>query len=141
MTVQIKNKGDALGAINMTPMIDCVFLLLIFFLVATKFEEAERDMNVVLPSASEAMPMTAKPKELFINVLRSGQVVIAGQALSEDQLLGALQQASANNPGRQAVIIRADRHCEWEHVMSVMNSCNKAGLHDYKVTALQPAGA
>ncbi len=71
MTVAIK-KSTALGKLNLTPMIDVVFLLLIFFLVATRFEEQERELNVVLPQASEAMPLTAKPKELFVNVDREG---------------------------------------------------------------------
>ena len=44
MAVKI-DKGATTGGINMTPMIDCVFLLLIFFLVATKFEESEREQN------------------------------------------------------------------------------------------------
>jgi len=139
MAVQISNKADAFGGINMTPMIDCVFLLLIFFLVATKFEEAERDMSVKLPQASEAMPMTARPKELFINVTGEGRYKIAGLELSSEQVLAALRQAYANNPGKQVVIIRADRRCAWEYVMEVMNQCNKANIRDYRVTALDPS--
>ncbi len=137
MAVRIPNRGDVLSAINMTPMIDCVFLLLIFFLVATKFEEAEREMNVVLPQASEAMPMTARPKELFVNVTHDGRYIIASQELNPNQLLGTFQQAQANNPGRQTVIIRADKRCQWEYVMAVMNLCNKASIRDYRVTSTQ----
>ena len=44
MAVKIK-KGAALGALSITPLIDVVFLLLIFFLVATRFEEAERELS------------------------------------------------------------------------------------------------
>jgi biopolymer transport protein ExbD len=139
MAVRIPNRGDVLSAINMTPMIDCVFLLLIFFLVATKFEEAEREMNVVLPQASEAMPMTARPKELFVNVTHDGRYIVATQELNAKQLLGAFQQAHANNPGRQTVIIRADKRAQWEYVMAVMNLCNKASIRDYRVTSTQPS--
>ena len=53
MAVNI-DKGRALDSINMTPVIDMVFLLLIFFLVASQFAEEERSLEVVLPSASEA---------------------------------------------------------------------------------------
>ncbi|HEV3341901.1 MAG TPA: biopolymer transporter ExbD [Pirellulales bacterium] len=138
MTVKI-NKGRALDGINMTPMIDCVFLLLIFFLVATRFEELEREMPIVLPQASEAMPLTAKPKELFVNVDQHGKFIVRGEQLSAAGLLGALRQAAANNPGRQTVIIRADKRCVWEHVVEVMNLCNKAHIHDYRVTTAEPA--
>lgn len=139
MAVKI-DKGSS-GTINMTPMIDCVFLLLIFFLVATKFEEAEREMSVVLPQASEAMPLVSRPKELFVNVDRQGRFIVAGQTLSEEQLLAALEQAAANNPGRQTVIIRADKRSTWQYVMTVMNLCNKARIRDYRVTAAEPTEA
>jgi biopolymer transport protein ExbD len=137
MPVKI-NKGRALEGINMTPMIDCVFLLLIFFLVATRFEEMEREMNVVLPQASEAMPLTSKPKELFVNVDREGHFIVRGQQLTSPQLLSTFQRAAAINPGRQTVIIRADKRCVWEHVVEVMNLCNKANIRDYRVTTAEP---
>ena len=133
MTVAIK-KSSALGKLNLTPMIDVVFLLLIFFLVATKFEEQERELDVVLPQASEAMPLTAKPKELFVNVDREGRYVVNGQLLNEAALLATLEQAAASNPGRQTVIIRADKRCVWQYVVTVMNLCNKARIRDYRVT-------
>ena len=133
MPVAIK-KSTALGKLNLTPMIDVVFLLLIFFLVATKFEEEERELDVVLPQASEAMPLTAKPKELFVNVARDGRYIVNGQQLNDAALLGTLQQAAASNPGRQTVIIRADKRCVWQFVVNVMNLCNKARIRDYRVT-------
>src|ERR1700761_3767071 len=120
MSVKI-NKGRALDGINMTPMIDCVFLLLIFFLVATRFEELEREMPIVLPQASEAMPLTSKPKEVFVNVDQQGHFIVRSEHLTSAELLATLRQAATNNPGRQTVIIRADKRCIWEHVVEVMN--------------------
>ena len=138
MAVNIK-KGDVLGAINLTPMIDCVFLLLIFFLVATRFEEAEREMSVVLPQASEAMPITARPKELFVNVTAAGGFVVDGAELNEEQLLDVLVQAQANNPGRQKVIIRGDRGSPLEASVRVMDLCNRASIREYTLSTLPPA--
>jgi biopolymer transport protein ExbD len=142
MAVRI-DKGVASGSINMTPMIDCVFLLLIFFLVATRFEEekrelAEREMPVVLPQASEAVPLVARPKELFVNIDQQGHCFVGGRALTYPQLLEALRQAQADNPGRQTVIIRADKRCVWEYVVEAMNLCNKAQIRDYRVAVLDP---
>ena len=73
MAVNIR-KGNALGMLSLTPLIDVVFLLLIFFLVATRFERQDREMEMPLPDASEAMPLTETPRELFININR--QVII-----------------------------------------------------------------
>lgn len=131
MAVKI-DKGFAYGNINMTPMIDCVFLLLIFFLVATKFEEAERELPIVLPQASEARPLTSRPRELFVNVLRTGEFKINGQAVAVADLLAAVKQHHANNPG-DAVVIRADEGVEFKHVVAVMNACNQAEHSKYIV--------
>lgn len=133
MSVKIE-KGDALSNLSMTPLIDVVFLLIIFFLVATKFEEEEREMDVLLPEASEAMPLTSTPKEIFVNVDKDGTYYVAGKQLNEDGLLDVLREAADRNPGRQKVIIRADKQCVWQYVVAVMNQCNRAQIFDYTVS-------
>ena len=136
MAVKI-NKGNAAGLVNLTPMIDMVFLLLIFFLVATRFEEEERSLDVQLPQASEAMPLAAKPRELFVNVDAQGRYHVGGEFVDAAQLETLLGQSSVNNPGRQTVIIRADKRCIWQFVVTVMNLCNKANIRDYRVTTAE----
>ncbi|REK15838.1 MAG: biopolymer transporter ExbD [Planctomycetota bacterium] len=141
MTVKI-HKGRSAGLLNLTPMIDVVFQLLLFFLVATKFAEDERELKIVLPHASEARPLTTKPRVLFVNVDREGRYFVDGDELNLEGLEDKLEQISANNPGQQTVEIRADRECLWEYVVAVMNLCNKAGIRDYRVTttALEKPG-
>ena len=130
MTVQIK-RGKALELFNLTPMIDMVFLLLIFFLVASRFEEAERELKVELPTASEAMPLTARPKEIFVNIDAQGRYFVGGQALDDEQLAEHLSAAARNNPLSQAVVIRADKRADWDFVARAMNLCVQAGIRDY----------
>jgi biopolymer transport protein ExbD len=134
------NKSDALERLNMTPIIDVVFNLLIFFLVASKFEQQERALEIVLPQASEAMPLTEKPAELFINIDPQGRFVIERDFLSEAQLLARLQQAAANNPGRQTVIIRGDERSPLRAATTVMNLCNRANIRDYRIATAEPEG-
>ena len=136
MSVKI-DKGRSLGLVDLTPMLDVVFQLLLFFLVASKFADEERDMKVVLPQASEARPMVSKRQEIFVNVDRQGKYFIGGKELDLEQLDRQLVQLSADNPGRQTVIIRADKKCEWDHVAAVMNACNKADIRDYRVSTIQ----
>jgi len=133
MTVKI-DKGAALGGLSLTPLIDIVFLLLIFFLVATKFAEEERELDVMLPDASEARPLTSKPREMFINIDAQGRYFVTGKILDEKQLAQVLKTAWVNNPGRQSVIIRADKRCRWQYVVAAMNACNRAKIRDYRVT-------
>ena len=133
MTVRIKH-GRALGSLSMTPLIDVVFLLLIFFLVATRFAEEDRELDVVLPSASEAKPLTVQPKELFINIDHLGHYFVDGKVLASDEIEHVLKQAVTNNPMNQSVIIRADKRVPLDHVVFVLNACNKKGIFDYSLT-------
>jgi biopolymer transport protein ExbD len=81
MTVKI-NKGHSSGLVNLTPMIDVVFQLLLFFLVASKFAEDERELNIVLPHASEARPLSTKPDLLFVNVDAQGRYFVGQEELN-----------------------------------------------------------
>src|SRR5689334_16657511 len=100
MPVKI-DKGNALETLNLTSLMDVVFLLLIFFLVATRFSEEERELDVVLPKASEAKPLILKPTELVVNVTARGEYYVSGKVVNEVGLEQALRQSWANNPGRQ----------------------------------------
>ncbi len=126
--------GGALSQLSLTPLIDIVFLLLIFFLVATRFAEEEREMDVLLPEASAAQPLTSKPRELFINIDHDGRYYVTGKIVTLKELQPLLHAAYVNNPGTASVVIRADRRCPFEYVVSAMNACNRAKIRDYKVT-------
>jgi biopolymer transport protein ExbD len=134
------DKGEALSTLSLTPLIDVVFLLLIFFLVATKFAEEERELNVLLPDASEAQPRTSKPRETIVNIDETGRYFVSGRHLSLDELEKALRIVRVNNPGRASVIFRADKRCQFDFVVAGINACKKARIHDYKVTARRESG-
>jgi biopolymer transport protein ExbD len=129
------NKGKADELFNFTPMIDVVFNLLLFFMVAARFAQEEREVPVQLPSASEARPLTTTPTEIFVNVNHIGQMFAGNREVTPAELDAHLQQAAVNNPNNQTVIIRADKRVPFEHVVAVMNACNKARLFDYKITS------
>ncbi len=133
------SKGSALTQLSLTPLIDVVFLLLIFFLVATKFAEEERELDLLLPEASEAQPLTSKPQEMFINIDADGRYFVTGKILDLDELYQVLRQAWVNNPARAAVIIRADKDCRWEPVVAALNCCKKANVLDYRIDT-RPGG-
>ena len=127
--------------VDMTPMIDCVFQLLLFFLVASHFEDEARmgtegELSANLPEAAAAMPLVAKPKEMIINVDQQGRFIVAGQLYNEAQLAERLRRAETNNPGRQSVVIRGDERCDWKYVARVMGLCNQAEIKDYRVAVI-----
>lgn len=133
MSVNI-HKGQSLDSINMTPIIDMVFLLLIFFLVASQFAEEERELEVMLPTASEAQPLTQRPKELFVNIDKNGVFFVENRTMAADELEAVLRQAVVDNPTSQTVVIRADKRVPLDAVVTVMNLCKKVGVRDYPLT-------
>jgi len=138
MAVRIK-KGSVLGALSITPLIDVVFLLLIFFLVATRFEEEDRELKVLLPNASEAKPLIVKPKQVFVNIDKQGHYFVGGRVLTALQVFDVLRKAGHDNP-HQSVVIRADRRVMLSYAVQVMDLCNKAGISDYTITTKKPDG-
>ncbi len=133
MAVQLK-KGSALSALNITPLIDVVFLLLVFFMVSTRFEKEERELDVQLPVASEARPLVEQPKELFLSIDQTGRFHIGGRPMNLAEVEAVFRQAKGNNPAQQSVVIRADKRVAFDFVTQIMNLCNKVGIADYTVT-------
>jgi biopolymer transport protein ExbD len=128
-----------LGVPNMMPLIDVVFLLLIFFLMASRFEREEREMKVALPEVAEAQPL-AMTQELVINITHEGKYVVARQQYGERQLAALLEKTRRNNP-HQSVLIRGDGRAAWKYGVRVMGLCNKAKIANYRVAAIQESGA
>lgn len=124
-----------LGIPNMMPLIDVVFLLLIFFLIASRFEQEEREMKVNLPEVAEAQPI-AMTRELVVNITPEGKYVVARQEYSEAQLASLLLQSHQNNP-QQPVLIRGDGRAAWKYGVRVMGLCNKAKIENYRVAAIE----
>jgi biopolymer transport protein ExbD len=132
MSVRI-DKGRLASGLELTPMIDVVFLLMIFFLVASKLEEADRIIDVVLPKASAAKPLTVRPTEFIINIDRDGRYHAGAKPVTLPELSALLVQAAADNPGRQQVVVRADENTLHRFVVGAMNACVQAGIDDYQV--------
>lgn len=132
MSVRI-DKGQLGGGLELTPMIDIVFLLMIFFLVASRLEEADRSIDVVLPQASAARPLTRQPREFIINIDRTGGYFAGATPITLPELTTRLRQLAADNPTGQKVVVRADENVLHKFVVGAMNACVQAGIEDYQV--------
>ena len=132
MAVRIK-KGMVAYQLPVTPMVDLVFNLLLFYIVATTFAEEERELKLTLPEASQAQPLITKPREMLVNIDLEGRYVVSGKTVGLGELQRLLYAASASNPGRASVIFRADERCHWKYVVAAMNACTKARIADYRV--------
>ena len=110
--------------LNMTPLIDCVFLLLIFFMVTTVFLHT-KGLEVDMPAQSEATE--EKKKDINVLVDRDGKIQIKGEDVRPTALAGRLVAAmeEANN---ENIIIQADGECAQKHVVFVVDRAKEVGV-------------
>ena len=119
-------------------MIDVVFLLLIFFLVLSRFSEEERELDLNLPSVTEALPASMQPNELVVNINSEGRFFVDGRFRETDEVEQILRTAQANNPLTQTVVIRGDKQAAWEQVAIAISLCKKAGINEFTATIDDP---
>jgi biopolymer transport protein ExbD len=134
MTVKI-DKGRSAGLVNLTPMIDVVFQLLIFFMVATTFLDPEKEIDIELPEAASGAP-AEETDELIINIMEDGSIILSGESLDDASLLARLKAAAQADPDTP-VTIRGDRLVRHERVVMVMDACGQAGLLNLAVGTLE----
>jgi len=118
--------------INLMPLIDMVFLLLIFFLVATSFAQEERDQRVKLPITSSPKPLSAPPRQVIINILVDGTTKVGARVYDRDQLTNLLARVARNEPDRM-VLIRADERSLHKYFAGVASLCKKVGINEVKI--------
>ncbi len=120
---------DSSPSIELTPIIDIVFLLLIFFLVATTFQQSEREMQIALPVAESGGPISMTLRELIINVQSDGEIIVSGRTVSIEDLRAIVSEAVAANP-EQKVTIRADQAATYSQVVGVLDACKLSGIQE-----------
>ena len=113
--------------LNLTPMIDIVFLLIVFFMVGTQFTDTEQHYDIQLPTVSDAEPLTSRPDELVINVLSDGTILLEGKTQSLEDLEARLRSAQQNYAD-QEVIVRGDASGQYQHIMDVLAACHGAHI-------------
>lgn len=126
----IRRRGsESAVSVEMTPMIDMVFLLLIFFLVATTFHQEEREMQIALPIAQSAGPISTALRELIVNVDEAGTIIVSGNPMEPQALADLVRELVGSNPD-QKVTVRGDRRTAYANVVTVLDICKNAGIQE-----------
>ncbi len=129
----LKTQHDEAPTLNLTSMIDVLFLLIIFFMVATKFDEMERNIEVAVPEVGQAGDAAPPPRPLVVSVLAEGGVELDGSPVTYEELTARL--AAARTPLTEpTVVIRGDAQCAFQHVASALSACQQAGISDLGIT-------
>ena len=125
------------AAMQLAPMIDIVFLLLIFFIVTWQFSRSETELNVSVPTAEEGSELTRPKGEIIINVLADGVIRVEGASVDLPQLhdkLAAIARQFENQPVR----IRGDGAVAYQRIVEVIDTCQKAGIWNISFATQRP---
>jgi len=121
--------------IDLTSMLDVVMLLIIFFMIGTKFSEEERQTDIQIPTVADNSALTGSPDEIVLNIAEDGRVIVRGNTQTPESLTALLEAAHAGFPN-QAVIIRGDGRCRYQQIMDAFSACKQAGIRNISVAHL-----
>ena len=122
--------------IDMAPLIDMVFLLLIFFMCSATLSEIEYTPDVRLPVAPRAkIPENLKDRGV-INILPGGDYMITKEIVTEKQMLKIMKKRKKENPDLK-LYLRANKEVPFKKVKTVLKTCAEAGINDIIFASFQ----
>jgi len=129
----LKTHVDEQPTLNLTPMIDIVFLLIIFFMVGTKFSELERKIGLEVPEVAGAEALTAAPEPKVVNVYRDGRITLDRAPITLEELTQTLA-AAREQYADLGVLVRGDATGQYQPVAEVLNACKQAGVRELGIS-------
>ncbi len=138
----LKTQQDDQTQINLTPMIDIVFLLIIFFMVGSRFSDlnqAERDISLKVPQVQNAQALTSAPDKRIINVYTDGKITLDRQSVSLAELEAQLATAREQYQ-KLGVVVRGDRTSQFERVAQVIATCERVKIRDLNIAVSSGSG-
>jgi biopolymer transport protein ExbD len=124
---------DEAPLINMTPMVDVILCLLVFFMAATRlYDWDESEFLVSVPEVAGAQPASAAPDDLILVISRRGAVSIDRATYDLDQLVVKLREAR-NRYANQGVVIRGDAALAYQDLADVLSACDEAGIRNVRL--------
>ena len=118
---------------NLTPMIDVVFLLIIFFLVSSHLARQESRLPVDLPTAATHDPLSVTPVSLTVTVNRDRELLIGGEVVSEDVLRNIFRSVVDREGQSASMRIRTDGSVPYRIIEPVLRAAGSQGLLDIKL--------
>lgn len=133
MRVRRKMKVDT--QVQMGPLMDCVFLLLIFFIVIAVTKKSVKELGIKLPAPGAAVDeVKPKDKDLVIRVTEAGAVWVGSNEVGKQGLLNAIKDARARDPNTK-VRFDLDRRAQVQHLMPIWDQLTHYGLTDWGIRA------
>lgn len=128
-----RGQADELPVINMTPMVDVILCLLVFFMAATRlYDWDDSEFAVNVPEVSEAAPATAAPDDIVVTIVKRGMVTIAETSYDVDHLVTYLREARSRYTN-QGVVIRGDASLSYQDLADILSACDEAGIRNVRL--------
>ena len=119
-------------SLQLTSLIDVVFLLLIFFMVSTSFVDFTRRMDIQLPQSKESAEVERKMESFLLEVGVEKKLTLNGKDITIKELERRLK-ATKGKPGQRTLIIKADKRLDYGFVVQIMGISFSAGIRDISV--------
>jgi biopolymer transport protein ExbD len=129
---QIQEEAET---IQMAPLIDIIFLTLVFFMVTSVYANLESEVDITLPTADSAVQTERMQGEIFINLRSDGSIVVNNREMDLDGLQEVLNRVAEYFPGG-SVIVRGDRDALLGRAVQVLDCCRKADIQNVAFAAL-----
>jgi biopolymer transport protein ExbD len=135
--MKVSKKKKPYDEINITPMLDLAYVLLIIFIIMTT--AAVQGIKVALPTASASQSLN-QPKTRVISVQDDGSISLDAVPVSMEELQNQLSQVVASDPNTP-VILRGDRAVQYDRIMQVLDLCSKVGVAQLGMASTRPPSA
>ena len=129
--MKFQRPGNLQVAINVAPLVDVVFLLVIFFAVTTTFLETA-GLELELPESSSTAPR--EPSHIIVQLTEQGELMLDGETVELTALSGQLSDLIGEQADR-AVVLQADGNARHESVVQIMDAIRAAGARSMTVAA------
>jgi biopolymer transport protein ExbD len=139
----LKTYHDEMPNLNLTSLIDVVFLLIVFFMTASKFTDPARDVDLKLPEVAQGDSLSVAPKARSVAIRADGRIELDREQVTLEELKSRLAEAITAGP-HPSVVILGDAGCPFQHVAAAMAACKQAGVTELSVSvqvAAAPSGA
>ena len=132
---KIQEQSDT---IQMAPLMDIVFLTLVFFMTVSTYGALESEIDIVLPTADSAVQEDRVQGEIIINLRGDGVIVLNNRETTVEELQETLDRVAEYFPGG-SVIIRGDRNALLGQAVQILDCCRKADIQNVSFAALSEA--
>ena len=123
----VRYEEDEKPEVSLTSMMDCIFLMLIFFLVSSQLKKVEKEVPLELPTACVTQSVKATPDLIKVSVTSKGELYVNSRPVGSAGLRAALTEAKRESPDRR-IRLDGDVYAPFRSIVQVIDTCQQEGL-------------